>query len=126
MERLATPEAVGILRGPDEAALVDVRTEVEHRRLTIPSSLRCPSSELGLPLPARLPAEAKNAGVAALAAHELACMGAREALIHVGGPDRWWAGPPVTANPDCPSEVGRIDHLFLTANRHSGYRDQAH
>ncbi len=126
MERLATPEAIGILRGPAEAELVDVRTEAEHRRFTIPNSLSCPSSDLGLPLPARLPAEATSAGVTALAAHELACMGAREAPIHLDGPDRWRvAEPPVTTIPDCLSDASRIDHRFLTANRHSGCRNHA-
>ena len=69
---------------------------------------------------------ADDAGVAALAAIDLAEAGCRD-VRHLAADVQGWrdAGLPVIATPDDPPDAARIDFLFFVHDRHDGNADAA-
>jgi len=69
---------------------------------------------------------APDAGIAALAATDLAERGIPVAHWHAASPAAWQAaGLPVEATPDLPADADCIDFLFFVHDRHSGNREAA-
>jgi 3-mercaptopyruvate sulfurtransferase SseA len=69
---------------------------------------------------------ADEAGVAAIAAADLARADARDVAMLEGGFDAWRAaGRPVEASPHDPPDSRCIDYLFFVHDRHDGNKEAA-
>ncbi len=128
--RTAVIEVEGLFRAVEHGMrLVDVRSSSEFRLAHVRGatwSIRPSLGTLSGVVDGRFVVIGNSIEVARLAACELLGHGAAEARIHVGSPGLWRQnGLPLASSPDDPPDAARIDHLFFTAERHSGNLDHA-
>nr|WP_255701839.1 rhodanese-like domain-containing protein [Bordetella sp. LUAb4] len=122
----ATDLAAAMQQG---AALIDVRPSMSYRKAHVRGarwSIRPRLQALALTPEADVVLLADDAGVAALAARELAGLGILRVRVNADGPASWRdAGLPVEASPDLPANADCIDYLFFVHDRHDGNKEAA-
>ncbi len=110
-------------------AVVDVRAGMAYRKGHIPDSvwsIRPLLARLAPALGHRVTLVADDAGVARLAALELARAGVEELSVLGGGFAEWCrAGGAALATPGTPADADCIDYLFFVHDRHDGNKDAA-
>jgi rhodanese-related sulfurtransferase len=123
---ISVDEAVAALRGT--ASVLDLRPGMAYRKGHIPGAVWSIRPKIGA---MRAPAAtiilvADEAGVAALAALDLAEAGAKDIRLLAGGYHAWCeAGLAVEASPDRPTDAECLDFLFFTHDRHDGNAEAA-
>lgn len=135
-EPIAMPEvepiATGALAARIDArdiAVIDVRPSMAFRAAHIPGSvwsIRSRLPQAAGECPATVALVADDAGVARIAAFDLARSGVHSIVALEGGLAAWReAGALVEATPDVPPDRDCIDYLFFVHDRHDGNKDAA-
>jgi len=127
LEAIAATDLAAAMK--EGATLIDVRPSMSYRKAHVRGarwSIRPRLHTLALPPQADVVLLADDAGVAALAARELADLGITRVRVNVDMPAAWSdAGLPVDASPDLPADADCIDYLFFVHDRHDGNKEAA-
>jgi len=123
----ARTAAHGLATG--DTTLIDLRPSMAYRKAHIPGStwsIRPLFGALAPALRGKVVLIADEAGVASIAAADLARLGVHDVAMLEGGLDAWRAaGRPVEASPHEPPDARCIDYLFFVHDRHDGNKEAA-
>jgi len=121
--------ALAALMGQGPVTLIDLRPSMAYRAGHLAGArwaIRPRLDRLATPPAGPVVLIAPEAGIASLAAQDLAERGITATHWHAGTPAAWkQAGLPVESSPDLPADADCIDFLFFVHDRHSGNREAA-